>query len=122
MSAGLSTRPVARASAVGVKWLLVAASAGVGIAGGQALSSTALSQSSVAEIHASIDRGSVFRLYYNNTWSSQCYLPPQPRSQPPPSQTALYWTYCSAANSTTYGAWAVSGKPRTRLEPACIRV
>ena len=46
--------------------------------------------------------------YFNGSSSSACYIPPQPRASPPPSTAALYWTYCSASNSTVNGAWAVS--------------
>ena len=46
--------------------------------------------------------------YYNGTDSPTCYIAPQPRQLPPPATTSLYWTYCSAANSTVDGAWSVS--------------
>ena len=54
------------------RWLQlfpVAISAGSGIASGQWLAATATGQTPTAEVRASINRGSVFRLYYTNIWS-----------------------------------------------------
>src|SRR4030088_685521 len=46
------------------KVFLVAVSAGLGAGAGHAISSKIMNQTSIAEVEASIDRGSVFRLYY----------------------------------------------------------
>ena len=61
-----------------VKVFVVAGSAALGAAAGQALSVTATNQASIAEVDASIDRGSVFRLYYNNAWSEPQAVAIQP--------------------------------------------
>jgi hypothetical protein len=56
----------------GRRWLsivLIVLSFGGGVASGEWFSAMATGQSSVVEVRATIDRGSNFRLYYNNMWS-----------------------------------------------------
>jgi hypothetical protein len=49
--------------------LLVAAAIALGAVVGRTLSTTATDLTAYAEVTANIDRGPIFRLYFNNSWS-----------------------------------------------------
>jgi hypothetical protein len=85
--------------------LVILGSMAAGATAGRALAQTATLQTSTVEVLALVDRGSVFRLYFNNTWSDPQTARIRPgewtvyRFAAPSRLTALRFDPADAANA-----------------------